>query len=146
MRKTPETGLQSDPACCNLQSGCKQMSLNCNGFSQNSRLHAVSLLRKSVSSPSPTVVRKVNFKDPPPAGTVLMVQGQRYVLVATAPYRRLDGRPSLMLHWEHHGAECGSPFSTQTGLESKWLNRRCAKHHRAGVPVSRSQRLSRGAK
>ena len=81
----------------------------------------------------------VNFQRTPRLGTVVMLQGQRYELVNTELYWRRDGQPTVLLHWQSHCPECAAAFLVKTGLQQRYLNRRCPKHHRSGVPVARSR-------
>ena len=83
----------------------------------------------------------VNFNISPPLGTVLMVQGQRYVLVGTEPFRRNDGTSTTLLKWASHCPVCADAFVASTPLKTRYISRRCPKHHRAGVPVARSRKI-----
>lgn len=83
----------------------------------------------------------VNFKTTPHRGTVIMLQGQRYELVATELYWRQDGHPAVLLCWQSHCPDCAAPFILKTGLRQRYLNRRCPKHHKSGVPVVRSRKV-----
>lgn len=93
------------------------------------------------------VVHRINFDQPPQIGTVLMREGQRYLLVEKTPHTKLNGEPTTILSWESHCADCGDPFVVTSGLRGCAPVRRCKKHRRAGVPVAkRNWRRAGGAK
>jgi hypothetical protein len=83
----------------------------------------------------------VNFQKTPPLGTVVMLQGQRYELVNTELYWRIDGQPTVLLHWQSHFPDCAAAFVVVTGLRQRYLNRRCPKYHRKGAPVTASRKV-----
>ena len=83
----------------------------------------------------------VHFQKTPHLGTVVMIQCQRYELVNTELHYRTDGQPTVLLHWQSHCPECAVAFVVVTGLRQHYLNRRCPKHHRAGVSVTRSRKV-----
>jgi len=90
------------------------------------------------------VVHRIAFVSRPEIGTVLMLEGQRYLLVDGTPHTRADGQPTLLLHWESHCPVCGVAFIVKTGLKAVAINRRCEKHHRMGVPVARGKKARQG--
>jgi len=81
---------------------------------------------------TPNVVRSVAFSKPP-----VMVDGQRYEMVRTEPYRRKDGRMTTLIVWQSWCAETGHPFELTTPLRRKWINRRCREHRAPGRAVRR---------
>jgi hypothetical protein len=85
---------------------------------------------------TPDVVRSIDFSKPPRPGTVLMVEGQRYEVVRTEPYRRKDGRMTTLIVWQTWCAETGHPFELTTLLTAKSINRRCPGHRSPGRAVS----------
>ena len=92
---------------------------------------------------STKIVHKINFTSPPKIGTVLMVEGQRYVLSKIIPHTKQDGTVTNLLEWHSHCAQCGIEFTAKTSFTAKGINRRCPKHHKAGKPVVSSQKLRR---
>ncbi len=85
----------------------------------------------------PRMVHAINFKILPPLDTVLMWEGQRYVVVGSELYHRADGVQVPLIRWASFCPECDAPFEIATALKAKNPNRRCPKHHRAGVAVSK---------
>jgi len=102
-------------------------------------IHSAGLPRAVVGQ-SVRVVRKINFRVLPLPGTVLMHQGQRYVVVGSDLHKRRDGQIVPIILWESHCAECGKPFQCRSGLRSGTLNRRCPDHHAPGKAVTRAGR------
>ena len=90
------------------------------------------------------VVHRIAFARCPEIGTVLMLEGQRYVLVDYTPHTKANGQPTILLHWESHCPDCGATFLVKTGLKASAINRRCEQHHRMGVPVARGSKAWRG--
>ncbi|MCC5975967.1 MAG: hypothetical protein JJT81_18225 [Rubellimicrobium sp.] len=88
----------------------------------------------------PRVVHKVEFRILPLPGTVLMHDGQRYVVVGSDLHTRRDGKTVPIICWESHCAQCGVPFRCWSGLRSGTLNRRCPEHHAPGKAVSATAR------
>ena len=86
------------------------------------------------------VVRKIDFRVLPAPGTVLMHEGQRYVMVGSDLHVSRDGKTVPIIFWQSHCAECGTPFQCSSGLKSGSLNRRCPVHHAPGKAVSGSGR------
>ena len=82
------------------------------------------------------VVRKIAFVVPPILGTLLMVDGQRFEVIALLDHCRRDGMPTVLIRWASHCAECGQPFTQTTSMTAKNPNRRCPKHHAPGLPVT----------
>jgi hypothetical protein len=76
----------------------------------------------------------------PVPGTVLMHEGQRYVMVGSDLHKRRDGHTIPIILWESHCATCGAPYQCWSGLRSGSPNRRCPSHHAPGKAVSRSGR------
>ena len=89
---------------------------------------------------NPQVVNRLAFRQAPALGTVLMMDGQRYVVVATRPHRRKDGMPTMLVSWRSHCADCGQPFEVTTCLVAKAVNRRCPAHHAPGRAVTAAAR------
>ena len=89
---------------------------------------------------NPQVVNRIAFRQVPTIGTVLMIDAQRYVVVATLPHRRKDGRLSAIITWRGHCADCGEPFELRTGLKAQAINRRCETHHTPGRAVTAAAR------
>lgn len=85
--------------------------------------------------PRPTVVRQIDFVEPPPIGTVLAWRGQRYELAAWQPHQRRDGSPTVLLRWASHCAECAQPFEHTTPLRTGGPCRRCSGCAAPGRPV-----------
>lgn len=86
--------------------------------------------------PNRTVVHSINFRILPPLDTVLMWEGQRYVVVGSFLHTCQDGSRTPLIRWRSHCAECGEPFECATSLKAKNPNRRCDKHQRPGVAVT----------
>ena len=78
----------------------------------------------------------VNFRIVPRSGKIIRYQNQSYRLVGSEPYRRRDGELSVILTWQSSCPECGGPFTTTSGLVTRYLTRRCPRHRKAGKPVS----------
>jgi hypothetical protein len=70
----------------------------------------------------PRVVKKIEFRILPLPGTVLMHEGQRYVVIGSDLHRRKDGEVVPIKCW--------------SGLRSGTLNRRCQLHHAPGKAVA----------
>ena len=79
----------------------------------------------------------VNFRITPKAGKTIKVEGQVYRLIGSSPYEKAEGELSVILTWESRCAECGDTFTTTSALITKYLNRRCSKHRKAGHPVTK---------
>ena len=92
------------------------------------------------------VVHRIAFARCPEIGTVLMLEGQRYVLVDCTPHTKANGQPTFLLHWESHCPDCGATFLVKTGLKASAINRRCEQHHRMGVPVAKGSKAWRGGR
>lgn len=84
------------------------------------------------------VVHALEFACPPEIGTVLLREGQRYELLEVRPHVRRDGKPTWLLVWQSHCAECDRAFEVITGLKAPLgnINRRCPTHHSPGRAVS----------
>lgn len=94
-----------------------------------------------MSRPQAHVTKTIDFGAAPPVGTVLMREGQRYELMTSRKHVRQDGRPTALLIWCSHCAECAAPFEVTTGLKNAGaINRRCALHHKPGRAVTESGR------
>ena len=90
-----------------------------------------------MTKPSPRVFHAINFRILPPTGTVLMLDGQRYVAVGSRLHRKPDGTDIPLIVWRSHCAECGAPFECHTTLKGSHPNRRCPEHHSPGKAVTR---------
>jgi hypothetical protein len=88
----------------------------------------------------PCVVKKIEFRIVPLPGTVLMHEGQRYVVTGSDFHRRKDGEVVPIICWQSHCAECGRPFECWSGMRSGTLNRRCPEHHAPGKAVTSAGR------
>ena len=88
----------------------------------------------------PQVVNRIAFRQAPAVGTVLMRDGQRYVVIDIRPYRRKDGTSTTLIVWRSHCSNCGQPFELTTPLATKWPNRRCPAHHAPGQAVTAAAR------
>lgn len=94
-----------------------------------------------MNRPLTYVTKTIDFGAAPPIGTVLMRDGQRYELVALQKHVRQDGRPTALLIWRSHCADCAAPFEVTTGLKTTGaINRRCQLHHMPGRAVTESGR------
>jgi hypothetical protein len=64
--------------------------------------------------------------------------GQRYHLVRSEPYTRLDGGKTTLFVWESNCPLCGALFEVRTPAKASKFqpNRRCSKHKRAGHRVN----------
>src|SRR5690606_11647462 len=84
------------------------------------------------------VVHALEFACPPEIGTVLLREGQRYELLEIRPHVRRDGKPTWLLVWQSHCAECDRAFEVITGIKAPVgnINRRCPTHHSPGRAVS----------
>ena len=57
-------------------------------------------------------------------------RGQNYKLIRIEPYRRRDGRDTLILVWRSHCFECGAEFECSAPQRAfRGATRRCARHH-----------------
>lgn len=86
------------------------------------------------------IVKKIEFRILPLPGTVLMHEGQRYVVIGSDLHRRKDGEVVPIICWQSHCADCGRPFECSSGLRSGTLNRRCQLHHAPGKAVAANAR------
>ncbi|WP_286864859.1 hypothetical protein [Sphingobium sp.] len=86
-------------------------------------------------------MNKIDFRSPPSIGTVVVLDGQKYEMITSAPHQRKDGTATSLLTWATNCPDCGQPFQVTTGLVTKGLNRRCADHRQALKPVSGKRRL-----
>ncbi len=70
---------------------------------------------------------------------IKLYRGQRYELVRTEPYTRVDGGHTNLAIWRSACPRCGETFETRTSVRArKFGNRRCPKHKRPGVRVNRT--------
>jgi hypothetical protein len=90
-----------------------------------------------VTKPTPRVFHVINFRILPPTGTVLMLEGQRYVAIGSRLHRKPDGADVPLIVWRSHCAECGALFECHTTLKGSHPNRRCPEHHSPGTAVTR---------
>jgi hypothetical protein len=88
----------------------------------------------------PRVVKKIEFRTLPLPGTVLMHEGQRYVVTGSDLHCRKNGEIVPIICWQSHCAECGMPFECWSGMRSGTLNRRCPLHHAPGKAVTAAGR------
>ena len=79
----------------------------------------------------------LQFPEPPPLGTILLVGPQRYDLISMEPYQRKDGKDSTLLYWHTHCPDCNAPFIATSSLTVRDLNRRCETHKSPGKWVAR---------
>ncbi len=93
------------------------------------------VMLRSDSRP-PRVVKKIEFRTLPLPGTVLMHEGQRYVVTGSDLHCRKNGEIVPIICWQSHCAECGMPFECSSGMRSGTLNRRCPLHHAPGRAVT----------
>ena len=90
------------------------------------------------------VAKRIDFSKIPEIGTVLMIDGQRYILFYTSPYQKTKGLISSLLCWKNNCSECGDRFVATSDLKGQSINRRCSLHHRNGVSVIKSKHAWRG--
>src|SRR4029077_8453078 len=96
---------------------------------------------QSMNRPLTYVTKTIDFGTAPSIGTVLMREGQRYELVALQKHVRQDGRPTALLVWRSHCAECAAAFEVTTALRTTGaINRRCRLHHMPGRAVTEAGR------
>lgn len=88
----------------------------------------------------PRVVHRIDFRILPMPDTVLMLDGQRYVVVGSDLHVRTDGETVPIIRWRSGCAECGEPFACRSGLKARALNRRCEKHRRPGKAATAAGR------
>ena len=88
----------------------------------------------------PRVVQRIDFRILPMTDTVLMLDGQRYVVVGSDRHVRTDGETVPIILWRSRCAECGEPFECRTGLKAQALNRRCEMHRRPGKAATAAGR------
>ena len=70
--------------------------------------------------------------------TIKFYDGQRYELVRTEPYTRLDGGHTTLAVWRPACPTCGEMFETRTPVRARRFScRRCPRHKRPGVRVNR---------
>ena len=86
----------------------------------------------------------LQFPEPPPLGTVLLVGPQRYDLIGTEPYQRADGKGTTLLRWYTHCPDCKAPFTATSTLTVNALNRRCETHKSPGRRVTPRRRWVKG--
>ena len=89
------------------------------------------------------VVHSINFSIIPWVDTVLMLEGQRFVVIGSMLHRREDGERVPLIRWRSHCPTCGAAFECATSLKAQYPNRRCEKHHRPGLAVTESGRIRR---
>jgi hypothetical protein len=115
----------------------------CPAPSYNDSIRATGLrdavMLRSDSRP-PRVVKKIEFRTLPLPGTVLMHEGQRYVVTGSDLHCRKNGEIVPIICWQSHCAECGMPFECWSGMRSGTLNRRCPLHHAPGKAVTAAGR------
>jgi rRNA maturation protein Nop10 len=65
--------------------------------------------------------------------------GQRYELIRTEPYTRVDGSETTLSVWRSVCPVCGEAFEVRTPARARRFepNRRREKHRRPGVRVNR---------
>lgn len=97
------------------------------------------VMLRSDSRPA-RVVKKIEFRILPLPGTLLLHEGQRYVVTGSDLHTRHDGQAVPIICWQSHCAECDRPFECWTGMRSGTLNRRCPEHHAPGKAVASSAR------
>jgi len=93
-----------------------------------------------MTRPTPRVFHTINFRILPPTGTMLMLEGQRYVAIGSRLHRKPDGSDVPLIVWRSHCAECGAAFECCTTLKGAQPNRRCPEHHSPGKAVTRQGR------
>ena len=82
-----------------------------------------------------TVVHSIDFRAPPPAGTILMFEGQKYEAIGRKLHTRSDGLTVPMIVWRTHCPTCGVSFEVISLFRARWINRRCELHKQPGLPV-----------
>ncbi len=87
-----------------------------------------------------------DFPEPPPIGTILLLDDQDYEFRGTTPYVKEDGDEIEILVWESGCADCGDPFTTSTMLQAKGMARRCKLHRAPLKPVRKGKRKYRKVK
>ncbi len=77
------------------------------------------------------------FKVIPMFGKVIKRGEQKYRLEGSQyKTRQSDGEEYVCLTWSSHCAVCDAVFETTSTLTVKYLNRRCKKHRKPGIPAS----------
>jgi hypothetical protein len=89
---------------------------------------------------SRAVVRSINFRIIPPTGTILMFEGQRFVMIGSTLHERSDGVTVPLIVWRSHCPNCDQPFECKTTLQARWPTRRCKRHRRPGQAVTTTGR------
>jgi hypothetical protein len=70
--------------------------------------------------------------------TSKIYRGQRYELLGTEPYTRLDGGHTTLAVWQSACPTCGEMFEARTAVRAgRFSCRRCPRHKRPGVRVNR---------
>jgi hypothetical protein len=83
----------------------------------------------------PPYTVRLDFKEVPAIGTVMIEGGQQYILESADRCVRRDGADSWGLSWASRCADCGGDFIATSGLKGGSLNRRCLPHRKPGVPA-----------
>lgn len=73
----------------------------------------------------PKAPQSFEFDALPPAGTVVMLHGQRYEMIGSEAFVRRSGEPATYSIWTSHCARCGGPFLARVLTPSKHGTRRC---------------------
>ncbi len=69
--------------------------------------------------------------------TIKLYRGQRYELVRTEPYTRVDGGHTTLAVWCSACPKCGETFETRTPVRARKFGNVCPRHKRPGVRVNR---------
>lgn len=85
----------------------------------------------------PEAPKSFHFDVQPSLGAVVMIEGQRYVLVADRPYARADGSQTVLLTWSSHCPRCAGEFT----FEASWQNPRVTRRCSPCAAVSKGQRI-----
>ncbi len=91
------------------------------------------------------IVHTIDFRIIPQVDTVLMLEGQRYVVAGSRLHRRADGNRVPLILWQSHCATCGESFECATTLKAQSPNRRCEIHHRPGLAVTARGKTNQAA-
>ncbi len=83
------------------------------------------------------LILAASYDEPPEGNGTRIFRGQTYECVAFQSHISRAGGTTVLAFWQSHCAECGAPFTLETGLFTKRFlpNRRCQRHKRPGRRV-----------
>ncbi len=87
------------------------------------------------------------FKVTPMHGKIIKLGKQEYRLEGSEyKLRKSDSEEYVWLTWSSHCPVCDEMFETNSTLTVKYLNRRCKKHRKPGVPIKSKSKKTKTIK